>query len=72
MQHQPQLDDFYALPPAQQAEVIDFIQRLKHKHAEGRRSWQEIAGLSASPIMPEDAQTWISEQRQQADRIAST
>lgn len=70
MQHQ--LDDFYALPPAQQAEVIDFIQRLKHKHAERRRSWQEIAGLSTSSIMPEDAQTWISAQRQQADRITAT
>lgn len=62
------LNDFYALSPDKQAEVIDFIQRLKQRQNAPSRKWQEIAGCVVSPLVGEDAQAWVSRQRQEADR----
>jgi hypothetical protein len=65
------LNDFYTLSPDKQAEAIDFIQRLKQSENAPSRKWQEIAGCFASPLVGEDAQGWISRQRQDADRQIS-
>ncbi len=33
----------------------------------GRRKWREILGLVSYPLAGEDAQTWVSQSRRQAD-----
>ena len=67
-QDQQLLSDFHALSPAKQAEVVDFIQRLKQKRNSSARKWQEIAGVGVFGGSEEDAQDWVSRQRQEADR----
>lgn len=62
------LNDFHALSPDKQAEVIDFIQRLKQRQNTPGRKWHEIAGAAVAPLVDEDAQNWVSRQRQEANR----
>lgn len=35
-----------------------------------RRRWREIRGMAVHPMCGEDAQTWVSRTRQEADREA--
>lgn len=63
------LNDFYTLSPDKQAEVIDFIVRLKKKQSDSQKQWKELAGLLEFPVMPMDAQSWVSHHRQEADRM---
>jgi hypothetical protein len=65
------INDFHSLSPDKQAEVIDFIQRLKQRQNAPNRKWKEIAGSVVSPLMGEDAQNWVSRQRHEADRPIS-
>ena len=62
------IDDFHALSPEKQAEVIDFIQRLKQKQNASSRKWSEIRGSAAAPLTGEDAQMWVSRQRLASER----
>jgi len=66
------MDDFNSLSPDEQAKVIDFIKRLKSKQNAAKKQpakqWKDIAGLASAPLLSEDAQTWVSNQRQEADR----
>lgn len=68
MQDNHLLNDFHALSPDKQAEVIDFIQRLKQRQNTPGRKWHEIAGAAVASLANEDAQSWVSRQRQEADR----
>lgn len=62
------IEDINSLPPKEKAEVIDLVKRLKSKQMSSKK-WKEIAGLASYPLIKEDAQQWISHNRQESDRI---
>jgi hypothetical protein len=66
------LEKVQNLTPQQQEEVLNFIESLnllsqkqdiKQPH---RRKWQEIKGKVPFPLVGEDAQIWVSRNRNQA------
>ena len=63
----------------EQTETLTFDEKLRlamhllerarkaHLTTVRRRNWREILGLMPYPVAGEDAQTWVSQSRRQAD-----
>jgi hypothetical protein len=59
-----------ALTPEEQLRLISRLVervRLFYAPAPARRRWSEIAGAVTSPLLGEDAQSWVSRSRREAD-----
>lgn len=72
--HMSLAEEINKLPPDLQQQVADFVGYLHEKNkrkpqVDAQRQWRELAGIAAFPLTPEeDAQTWITSQRQADQR----
>ncbi|MBK1990386.1 hypothetical protein A0J48_023160 [Sphaerospermopsis aphanizomenoides BCCUSP55] len=63
------------LTPAQQEQVLIFIDSIYQQsqpndiEQKQRRKWQEIRGKAPYPLVGEDAQTWVSRNRNEENEI---
>lgn len=67
------LENFHALSPDKQAEVIDFIEFLQSKQKvqnPEKRPWKDIAGIAPEMVLG-DAQEWVNQHRKDSDKHRS-
>ncbi len=58
------------LSPTEQLQLIKLLveqTQISQKSIEIPRRWMELKGVASHPLVNEDAQTWVSEQRHASD-----
>jgi hypothetical protein len=57
-----------ALPPDEQLRLIERLaERLAARPVGNRTRWEDFAGIVASPMCGEDAQDWVTRNRQESE-----
>ena len=55
-----------SLSPAERLRLLEHLSR-KMSHPRAGRRWREISGAAPYPLLGEDAQSWVSRTRRDAD-----
>lgn len=55
------------LTPDEQLHLVAYLVKRVRNRGVSRRQWREIRGLARPSLLGEDAQTWVSRGRREAD-----